>query len=282
MEIKHIFLATDLTGRSDRALQRAVRLASETDADLTVLSVIERGLPPKIVARRKAETREEIETRVAALTGPANIRVRINVIEGDPFSAILSEAAQWSADVIILGAHAKLGYPEVFAGTTTERVTRFADRPVLLISSEASNPYSRIVAAADLKENAAQALVAASALAPKAELHVILAWRIPAAMYPGQALPSEKVAAEERRLRALLEEHAARHLEGLPARRSPTKVELVEGAAADVIRNAVERLKPDLLALGAYSRSGLWEGLLGSTTRELLVDAPCDILVARA
>jgi nucleotide-binding universal stress UspA family protein len=58
-------------------------------------------------------------------------------------------------------------------------------------------------------------------------------------------------------------------------------VELVDGAAADVIRNAVERLGPDLLALGANSRSGLAE-FIGSTTREFLAHAPCDILVARA
>jgi nucleotide-binding universal stress UspA family protein len=184
--------------------------------------------------------------------------------------------------MIVLGMHAKLGFPELFAGTTTERVVRFADRPVLLVSSEERDPYARVLAAVDRGESAAQALSAAAALAPKAELHVVQAWRrIPAAL-SGKAPAREMAAAEEQRLRALLDEHAAKCLEGQQPRPSPLRLELVEGTAVDVIRNAVERLRPDLLALGTNSRSGLAEAFVGSTTREFLVNAPCDILVARA
>jgi hypothetical protein len=48
-----------------------------------------------------------------------------------------------------------------------------------------------------------------------------------------------------------------------------------------VIRDPVERLRPDLLSLGATSRAGAFLGLLGTTTVDLLVDVRCDILVAR-
>jgi nucleotide-binding universal stress UspA family protein len=157
---------------------------------------------------------------------------------------------------------------------------RFADRPVLLVSSEERGAYARVVAAVDRGENAAEALAAAAALAPTAELHVVQAWRRVPVAISGRALAREVVAAEEQRLRALLEQHVAKCLEGQQPRPSALKVELVEGAAADVIRNAVERLGPDLLSLGANSRSGLAENFIGSTTREFLVHAPCDILVA--
>ncbi|HWE16722.1 MAG TPA: universal stress protein, partial [Hyphomicrobiaceae bacterium] len=274
---KHFLLGTDLTSRSAVALRRVARLATEADGDITVLSVIEHGLPPKIVTRRMAEARAEIDADVAALTQPARKRVSVQVIEGEPFSAILGEAYRAFADMIVLGMHAKLGFPELFAGTTTERVLRFADRPVLLVSTEARGPYARIVAAVDRGENAARALAAAAALAPNAELHVIQAWRrVPVAISGAH----EVAAAEEQRLRALLEQHVAKCLEGQQHRPSVPKLELVEGAAADIVRNAVERLGPDLLSLGANSRSGLAENFIGSTTREFLVHAPCDILVA--
>jgi universal stress protein E len=277
---KHFLLATDLTARSAVALRRAARLAAEAGGEITVLCVIERGLPPRIVARRKAEAREEIEANVAALPLLAKERVRLQVIEGEPFAAIITGANQSSADMIVLGVHAKLGFPELFAGTTTERVVRFADRPVLLVSSEERGPYARVVAAVDGGENAAQAMVAGAVLAPKAELYAVQAWRMPVAI-SGKAPSREVAAAEERRLRARLEEHVAKHLEGgQQLRPSPPKLELVEGAAVDVIRNAVERLRPDLLTLGTNSRSGSPQALLGGTTRELLVHAPCDILVA--
>jgi nucleotide-binding universal stress UspA family protein len=136
------------------------------------------------------------------------------------------------------------------------------------------------MAAVDRGENAAQALTAAAALAPGAELHVVQAWRRVPSAISGRASAGDVATAEEQRLRALLDEHVAKCLEDQQARPSPPKLELVEGAPADVIRNAVERLGPDLLALGANSRSGLAENFIGSTAREFLVHAPCDILVA--
>jgi hypothetical protein len=78
---KNFLLATDLTSRSAVALRRAARLAAEADGDLTVLSVIEHGLPPKIVTRRVAEARAESEADVAGLTQPAKERIRVQVIE---------------------------------------------------------------------------------------------------------------------------------------------------------------------------------------------------------
>jgi nucleotide-binding universal stress UspA family protein len=277
---KHFLLATDLTSRSAVALRRAARLAAEADGDIRVLSVIERGLPPRIVTRRMAEARAEIEAEVAALPQPAKERVTVQVIEGEPFSTILGEAYRAFAGMIVLGMRGKLGFSEFFAGTTTERALRFADRPVLLVSSEARGPYARVVAAVDRGENAAQALAAAAALAPNAELRVIQAWRRVPVAIPGRASVREVTDAEEQRLRALLDEHVAKCLEDQQPRPSAPKLEVVEGAAAEVIRNAVERLGPDLLSLGANSRSGLAENFIGSTTREFLVHAPCDILVA--
>jgi nucleotide-binding universal stress UspA family protein len=279
---KHFLLATDLTSRSALALRRAVRLAAESEGEVTVLSVIERGLPTKIVKRRMAEARAEIEADVAALTQPDKERVRVQVIEGEPFSAILGEAYRVFADVIVLGIHAKLGFQELFAGTTTERVMRFADRPVLIVSSEERGPYARVAAAVDRGENAAQALAAAAALAPNAELHVVQAWQMISAAISVKTPARQVAAAEEQRLRALLEQHVAKCLQGRQPPPTPPKLELVEGAAAYVIGNAVERLVPDLLALGTNSRVGLSETFIGATTRQFLVQAPCDILVARA
>lgn len=281
MDTKHFFLATDLTGRSDRAWDRAVRLAAERDADLTVLSVVERGLPPRMAARRIAEAREDIEAKMSALGEAERRRVSVDVVEDEPFSAIVGRANQSSADVIILGVHAKLGFVELFTGTTTERVMRYADRPVLLVCREATAPYARVVAAVDLTENAAQALSAAHALAPHAEISVVHAWEIPAMMYPGKAPPRDMLEAEMKRRRALLEAHIRKCLPAAPVGPRVT-IELIEGAGAAAIRSAVERLKPDLLAVGAHGRSGLPGAILGSTTRELLADAPCDMLVARA
>ena len=44
----HVLVATDLTARSDWAVQRACRLAAELDGPLTVAHVVDSGLPPAL------------------------------------------------------------------------------------------------------------------------------------------------------------------------------------------------------------------------------------------
>jgi len=84
-------------------------------------------------------SRAEIEADVAALTQPAREPVRVQVILGEPFSTILGEAYRAFADVNVLGMHAKLGFPELFAGTTTERVT--CDSPIGPCCSSAARAW---------------------------------------------------------------------------------------------------------------------------------------------
>ena len=49
-----------------------------------------------------------------------------------------------------------------------------------------------------------------------------------------------------------------------------------------VIRDAIASFQPDLLAMGTHARSGVAIAMVGSLAREFLVEAPCDVLVARA
>jgi nucleotide-binding universal stress UspA family protein len=55
-----------------------------------------------------------------------------------------------------------------------------------------------------------------------------------------------------------------------------------EGNPFFVIREAMAAFQPDLPAVGMHARSGIDVAIVGSLARELLVEAPCDVLVARA
>ena len=65
--MKRILVATDLSGRSDRALQRAVALAREFGAELAVVHVIDESLPARVLARHEEAAKSAIEEQVCSL-----------------------------------------------------------------------------------------------------------------------------------------------------------------------------------------------------------------------
>jgi len=54
-----------------------------------------------------------------------------------------------------------------------------------------------------------------------------------------------------------------------------------EGEPADVLIDIAEGKKADLIALGTYGRRGLKRLLMGSVTSEVILNAPCDVLVVK-
>ena len=62
----------------------------------------------------------------------------------------------------------------------------------------------------------------------------------------------------------------------------PPHIEMIEGNPFFAIRDAIGSFHPDLLAIGTHARSGIAVTMVGSLAREFLIEAPCDVLVARA
>ena len=57
---------------------------------------------------------------------------------------------------------------------------------------------------------------------------------------------------------------------------------MIEGNPFFAIRDAIGSFHPDLLGMGTHARSGISVAMIGSLAREFLIDAACDVLVARA
>ena len=55
VNITHILVASDLTERSRPALHRALQLKQQLGAEMTLLHVIEPGLPAAVTERRRQE-----------------------------------------------------------------------------------------------------------------------------------------------------------------------------------------------------------------------------------
>ena len=142
-----ILVAVDGSPHSDHALKHAVGLAKGLAARLRIIHVVDIGLLPygpeisididalldarhafaeKILAAARDSVQApdlEIETRMLDTSEPAQ----------HVATAIVEAAADWPADLIVLGTHGRRGMERWLLGSVAEGVARRASLPVLLV-----------------------------------------------------------------------------------------------------------------------------------------------------
>jgi len=121
---------------------------------LTLLHVVEPGLAPELTQRRRAESIAILEARMLDVSEGSLRHVVIEALIGDPFATIVGEAEARNADLIVLGEPGKQRLKDLFVGTTTERVIRHSERPVLVVKEASAEAYRRVLVAFDLSEGA--------------------------------------------------------------------------------------------------------------------------------
>ncbi len=278
MARKRLLAATDLSARSDRALGRAALLAQATGAELVLLHAVNDDQPHSLVAAERREALLLLQAQAAAL--PAAVAARPRLEEGDPFEAILRIAEAEAAELLVLGQPRRRLLRDIFIGTTMERVLRHGHRPLLVVKTPPAAAYRHLLLATDLSLHAARALRAAIALglADGAEVTLLHVFSTPgtAAMaladVPAAALASHTAQAA-REAHAALARFAATL--GLA---HPPQLLVAPGRPATIVKDFVDRLRPDLLVLGTEGAVGLKRAVLGSVAAELLAEVACDVL----
>jgi nucleotide-binding universal stress UspA family protein len=146
---KRILCPIDFSDASTNALNYAMSLAQEADAQLTVLHVMtyEMELTPDMnesllalshLGRerfRKAcedDSRERLKAAVPE-TVRAYCAVETLLATGKPYREILRVATEQHSDLIVVGVHGRGAVDRMFFGSTTQHVVRQAACPVLTI-----------------------------------------------------------------------------------------------------------------------------------------------------
>lgn len=148
--LKSILAASDLSSRAKPALQRAVQLAEATGARLIVLHVVEDDLLENRSHEEIANAEGFLSDQIAGFGAPS--QAEVVVVTGHAFHAIGEEAQARKADLIVMGAHRRRFLRDVFTGTTIERVTRMAGRPVLMVNSTTRERWRKVFIATDMSE----------------------------------------------------------------------------------------------------------------------------------
>lgn len=175
---RKLLLATDLSARCDRPLERAKALAAQWHAHLTLLTVREGPqVPAEVVqwlAGSEASTEAEFAARrdIAREFEHAGYPVSLQFADGDVADAILAAAARSDAELVIAGYARINTLGEIFLGSTVEQLARNLAQPLLVVRQRARAPYARILVPTDFSPASRLALETAARLFPEAQLIV--------------------------------------------------------------------------------------------------------------
>lgn len=271
-----LLLATDLSARCDRALDRAAQLAREWHAELVVLNAIEGPQAPDLALAWAFQDDEESSVRIAREQlrqdlEQLDVPARIRIVRGEADEAIRTVADETGCGLIVTGMARNETFGRFLPGNSVERLARSASQPLLVVRNRPRNAYQRIVVATDFSESSRHALHTASRFFPGREL---ILYHTCAASTAVDAVSRE---AAKRQCDDFLE--ASDLTEG--TRRALHTV-IENGKLEVALTRYIREQDVDLVLIGTRGRNALMEILLGSTAARLLDWLPCDTMIVHA
>ncbi|MFD1595270.1 universal stress protein [Haloplanus litoreus] len=139
-----ILVPTDGSNASAAAVDHAVSLASQYDARVHALYVVDTGSyglleerASVVVDALREEGKKAVGT-VETAAETADLGVETAVVEGTVHRSILDYAEENGVDLIVMGTHGRRGIDRYLLGSVTERIVRSAPIPVLTVRGESA------------------------------------------------------------------------------------------------------------------------------------------------
>lgn len=277
-----LLLATDLSARCDRALDRAALLAREWQAEIVAVNVRETPQDPdqilSWVSGRKDDSavliaQRELQRDLAGL----DVRASMQIVSGDVSASVRKIAVRDDCGVVVTGMARNEILGRFLLGSTVQNLARALPVPLLVVRNRARSAYQRIVVATDFSDSSRHALQAAVRYFPGRSIVLYHAHAAPAS----DDFSAAAIGAATRRIE---KGECAEFLAacGLPAEaRSQLQVVIEAGPLATALTRYVRQHDVELVAVGSHGRSGVMDVLIGSNSARLLEWLPCDTLVVR-
>jgi nucleotide-binding universal stress UspA family protein len=271
-----IVLATDLTARSDRAMERAALLMKEWSCRLVVVHVLE---PSAVTQLSEQELAVRARSELSDQLRDAGERVAIRIERGHPADQIRRVVQEEGGTLLVTGVARNEWFGSVRVGDTVEGVIRGLEIPLLAVSARPRVPYRRITVAVDFTEASRDALLGASRMFPDQPLTVFHAYHAPAS-YAASDLQKHRDSF-----------HSSAHAntydftKNTPlteAARSRLEIQAQFGDPAQQLAEWTESQQVELVVVGTRGRGRLGELLLGSVAKRVLAAVSCDVLLVPA
>ncbi len=296
------------------ALDRAVTLAENNQANLTVIAVapsVRAGISmPEggpISADFQATTVNNHKQELETLAEPYRQRIKIEtrVLVGTPFLEITREVLRNAHDLVIKCPESSNWLDRFFSGDDMH-LLRKCPCPVWMVKPQTGESYNRILAAVDVdnsypsKElktrqglNALVMQLAGSlAVSEFAELHVAHAWEVigESVLRHGafMQMPENEINAHVESVRnhyaklldALISEVGAKLGQDAINYINP-QIHMPKGSARKVIPELARRLQVDCVVMGTVARTGVPGFFMGNTAENILNQIECSVLAIK-
>lgn len=308
-----LFIVTHDTNM-EMALDRAVTLAENNQARLTVIDVLEEipestiwqhnELSSKDLQALYIEGHEQmLEDLVSSYR--TKIKVETKVLIGIPFMEIIREVIRYGHDLVIKVATGEDEKPAQLFGNDDMHLLRQCPCPVLLVNPKSERTYNRILAAVDADDSYMpkeldtrhqlniQALEMATSLAlsEPADLHIIYVWRAPYESF----LSGGFVQSSDTEVKKYVEEVKSQQQENMNIlinkisnKVGPETFEyielkkhLVKGSPRKVIPDFSVDIDADLMIIGTVARTGIPGFIMGNTAETILNNINCSVLAIK-
>jgi nucleotide-binding universal stress UspA family protein len=307
---KNILFVAESTDHSSAALKRAVTLAINNQASLTIIGVvaalprhmkmaITAVTPAELLDMVVAERRHELMDMAKAVTPNDRPLSVVKVLVGDAFIEIIREVLRNDHDLVIKPVEDHGGIKRTLFGSSDMHLLRKCPCPVWIVKPSAHEHYRNILAAVDRDpedvENDAlnrQILEMSTslALAEFSELHVVHAWSIafedtlrsPRAGYSladVDAILREEENSHKRWLDDLLHQFRVRDVDAV--KYLTPQLHLVKGNPRYEVPKLAAQLNVELIVLGTVGRVGIPGLLMGNTAEEILAQIDCSVLAIK-
>jgi nucleotide-binding universal stress UspA family protein len=143
--IRRIVYATDYSRASARALDEAVHLAKQNNAELLVIHVIEPVTPyvtgedygsTELYLKLEETSKKDAQTSMQRLMQKLQklkVKAKSLLLKGTTHDQIVRAAKNRKADMIVIGTHGRTGLSKLFMGSVAGKVVSTAQCPVLTV-----------------------------------------------------------------------------------------------------------------------------------------------------
>ena len=296
------------------ALERAVALAENNQARVTIATITERvpeGMripeggpgPGDMQARLMEAQARSLETLIEPYR--ARVKINVKVLVGTSFLEIIREVLRNEHDLVIKCPESPDWLDRLFAGDDMH-LLRKCPCPVWLVKPEESGSYQRILAAVDVDDSHPPAelktrqalndmvmeLAGSSAVSEFAELHVVHAWE---AIGESALRHSAFMSQPEDKVNTYVEQVRQHHAQLLDTLMQETRAKLgpdamdfikpqlhlLKGSARKEIPALAKRLQVDCIVMGTVARTGVRGFIMGNTAETILEQIDCSVLAIK-
>lgn len=276
---KNILLATDLSCRCDRALDRSIACAKSWGAHLTALTVVDKAAIDGIQVNgshaedpaMRAAKRLRKDTRSTDRTPAVIVRT------GEVVDELLDVSTGGGMDLIVTGVARNQWLRTITLGGVVDGILRNSTVPTLVVRNRVSGDYRKVAVAGDFSPKTERLMAAALGLFPDAEITFFHVFNVP---FLGLSDGNREAVCEQARRDATRDAKEFLASIGMNRGGAPfIRIECEMGPAVTALSEHARRHDIDLVIIGNRGHGVVAEMLMGSLSKEILQNIESDVLV---